>query len=309
MMEGSSTNVNITLPYAAFDLTASAPLVNSTTRYYPLKRAANSTQYLLGRTFLQEAFLIADYERRNFSVSPCQWDTISKPDIITTFSPTYNMTSVAGSPPPPSNNSTTKVSGGSSDIGAIAGGVVGGVLVSVIIAGLVFFFCYWKPKRRQDYSTHGEKSEMFAHLPDNPALALGDRHLSKAELGNTQRTSGVPELEGSSGAVFEMPVREEAASEMSAPYNNVYEMPTPETASEVTRDGFPWRMSLLERRAGQSPSPLGSPEAQSVTSPVSSPSLRFSSPIPSPSMIPSPLPSPPQRAVRPDLNSVGPSYN
>lgn len=47
--------VNITLPYAAFDLTVSNPLVNGTSRYFPLKRAANDSQYTLGRTFLQAA--------------------------------------------------------------------------------------------------------------------------------------------------------------------------------------------------------------------------------------------------------------
>lgn len=48
-------NVNITLPYAAFDLNVSFPLVENSTAYFPLKRAANDTQYTLGRTFFQEA--------------------------------------------------------------------------------------------------------------------------------------------------------------------------------------------------------------------------------------------------------------
>lgn len=47
--------VTITLPYDAFALTAKAPLVDNSSYYFPLKRAANSTQYTLGRTFLQEA--------------------------------------------------------------------------------------------------------------------------------------------------------------------------------------------------------------------------------------------------------------
>lgn len=47
--------VTITLPYDAFALTANAPLVDNSSYYFPLKRAANSTQYTLGRTFLQEA--------------------------------------------------------------------------------------------------------------------------------------------------------------------------------------------------------------------------------------------------------------
>lgn len=47
--------VTVVLPYAAFSLTAGPPLVNGTSHYFPLKRAASSTQYTLGRVFLQEA--------------------------------------------------------------------------------------------------------------------------------------------------------------------------------------------------------------------------------------------------------------
>lgn len=47
--------VSIVLPYAAFDLTAQYPIVDNTSYYFPLKRANSSTQYTLGRTFLQEA--------------------------------------------------------------------------------------------------------------------------------------------------------------------------------------------------------------------------------------------------------------
>ena len=47
--------VNITLPYAAFDLEIGYPHVTKNQSYFPLRRAANDTQYTLGRTFLQEA--------------------------------------------------------------------------------------------------------------------------------------------------------------------------------------------------------------------------------------------------------------
>ena len=46
---------NISLPYSAFDLIADVPLVPNATRYFPLMRSANESQYILGRTFLQEA--------------------------------------------------------------------------------------------------------------------------------------------------------------------------------------------------------------------------------------------------------------
>ncbi len=54
-VKSGGDTVTITLPYAAFDLTAEYPLVDNSSYYFPLKRANSSTQYTLGRTFLQEA--------------------------------------------------------------------------------------------------------------------------------------------------------------------------------------------------------------------------------------------------------------
>jgi hypothetical protein len=49
--------IEIKLPYNAFDLQASWPIYPNATNYFPLRRAANDTQYIIGRTFLQEAFV------------------------------------------------------------------------------------------------------------------------------------------------------------------------------------------------------------------------------------------------------------
>ena len=74
----SKLTVDITLPYAAFDLTADYSLMPTPSRYFPLMRATNNSQYTLGRTFLQEAYLTADYERRTFSISQCDWSSASQ---------------------------------------------------------------------------------------------------------------------------------------------------------------------------------------------------------------------------------------
>lgn len=54
-VESGGDAVAITLPYEAFALTAKPPLVGNSSHFFPLKRAENSTQYTLGRVFLQEA--------------------------------------------------------------------------------------------------------------------------------------------------------------------------------------------------------------------------------------------------------------
>lgn len=55
-MEGGDV-VNITLPYNSFDLVVQPPAFNvsQSQAYFPLRQAANDTQYTLGRAFLQEA--------------------------------------------------------------------------------------------------------------------------------------------------------------------------------------------------------------------------------------------------------------
>ena len=49
--------VNITLPYGSFDLSLGPSVVSVRQNYFPLRRAANESQYTLGRTFLQESYV------------------------------------------------------------------------------------------------------------------------------------------------------------------------------------------------------------------------------------------------------------
>ena len=52
---GSDDSVKIILPYDSFDLGIDYPIVDKPSRYFPLRRAADSTQFTLGRTLLQES--------------------------------------------------------------------------------------------------------------------------------------------------------------------------------------------------------------------------------------------------------------
>lgn len=136
--------VDIILPYAAFDLNVSWPYVSDTSYYYPLKRATNSTQYTLGRAFLQEAYLIADYERSNFSVFPCKWEANAQSTIVAI--PSINETTT-------SNNTTTPATPHSAkssiSVGLIVGIVIGALVVIAIAAFLIWYFrrrlCCGKP--------------------------------------------------------------------------------------------------------------------------------------------------------------------
>lgn len=81
-LPGSSSSVDITLPFAAFDQILTYPFPDldvdyssSGMRYFPLRKAANRDQYTIGRSFLQESYLAVDYERNNFSISQALFTT------------------------------------------------------------------------------------------------------------------------------------------------------------------------------------------------------------------------------------------
>ena len=170
-VKGGDT-VNITLPYDSFDLTATFPLVDDSTRYFPLKRAANESQYTLGRTFLQEAYLIVDYERSNFSVSQCLFQDGSQQKLI-------------GIPPALSSNVTTTPAGSKSSSSTNHNTIVIGIAVGVsalavaIAASVATFFLIKKRRARKEE----EKAKAdFAKAEEEAArkVRLG---FDKAELG------------------------------------------------------------------------------------------------------------------------------
>jgi hypothetical protein len=139
---GGST-VDITLPFLAFGLKAAYPFVPNSTYYFPLKRAANSTQYTLGRTFLQEAYLTVDYEKGNFSVSQCTWVTGAEAQILPILSASYAVNSTNSTSP---TTQTTQTVARKSSIAPILGGVLGGVALLLVVVALLW---YRRRKHRQ----------------------------------------------------------------------------------------------------------------------------------------------------------------
>jgi hypothetical protein len=94
-------SINYTLPYTAFTLTLAFPLVDTSTYYFPLKRASNTSLPMLGRAFLQETYITVDYERSNFSISQAYPDGGST--RIVAITPTTNLSSDST----PNGNTTT----------------------------------------------------------------------------------------------------------------------------------------------------------------------------------------------------------
>lgn len=209
----STKSLNITLPYGAFDLQLTYPYPGLNLppgspglNYFPLRRAANRTQYTIGRAFLQESYLIVDYDRHNFSINQAKFapDAISNVNIVSITKP-RNTTRAA--------NGVTPSSGHISK-GAIAGIIIGVAIGIVAVAALVF---YLRRRRRQSRKGAYEQTlsdDTKAEL-DCPAHPTGeappnvwvDHKFPPTEVSAEQRTelpgNSPAELPGSAPAELE----------------------------------------------------------------------------------------------------------
>ena len=228
----ATDQVEIALPYAAFDLIAEYPLAENKTRYFPLARAENSTQYTLGRTFFQEAYVTADYGRRTFTVSQCTWNA-GAPQSIHAISSTAAPSNATVSAP------STKSKGLSG--GAIAGIVIGSIIGVAALAALGYFL-YRSISSRPDRNDDLDKPEVDSNGKVLRPELVGGKHIGRELDSKEQRftaeadgkrlpgyeidgvqspgheLAGDPrldhELDSGQHSSLEMPAREEAAAEL-----------------------------------------------------------------------------------------------
>ncbi len=159
-VKSGGDTVTIVLPYAAFDLTAKNPLVHNTSHYFPLKRANSSGQYTLGRTFLQEAYLSVDYERKVFNVSACVWNQGAKETIV----------AITSKDDPNSPSGTGGDGSGSSS--GFSGGAIAGIVVACAIVGLLavggLAICILRKRRK--WISMGFRASAKTPPPDDAVL-------------------------------------------------------------------------------------------------------------------------------------------
>ena len=245
----NGNNTNLVLPYAAFDQQIGWPIYNTTQNYFPIRRAANDSQYTIGRVFLQETYLVVDYQRQNFTIGQALFsDTMPAADIVTIH--------------PLGSSSSSGIS-----TGAIAGIAAGGALL-LAIAGFLFWFL--RKRRRANHLGTAEldSKESNGRKNDDPkydeivggAAELSAPHIQhRAELENTLvgRSNGYTKLRPQS-----------SISELPSAHASVSELPTPAPVFEMPGDhGY-----LSAGRASQRSSRAPSFQRSSRPSPISAPS-------------------------------------
>jgi hypothetical protein len=198
--------VNIVLPYRAFDLTAKYPLVETNSSYFPLRQAANESQYTLGRTFFQEAYLTADYERGTFSVSQCSWIEGADENIVTIPPKTTDVSISSDPTDPPSSTTPSADPNAPNSQHALKGWVIALIVIGsiaglAVLAGLYLFLR--KRINTQPRDTLVPQSDPKSPFSD-PQVALeqyGDSPYSPhQELHSESKASPYQELHSESRA-------------------------------------------------------------------------------------------------------------
>ncbi|KAL8682985.1 MAG: hypothetical protein Q9224_006721 [Gallowayella concinna] len=144
--------VNITLPYQALDLQLTKPIAENGTNYFPLRCSSDSSQYILGRAFLQETYLLVDYEMSNFAMSQAQFNNISE---IITIDHTASKQAL--------DPATGSSSGARLSRGAIAGIAIG---TSVALVLLLSSLCYiFRRSRRRSQAGTTNRASTSGPIP------------------------------------------------------------------------------------------------------------------------------------------------
>jgi hypothetical protein len=183
----TNATIDIPLPYAALDHWAKPPYskLRNATRYFPIRRSEKEDQYILGRTFLQEAYLTVDWERQNFSVSQVNWTKPNREQIVSIISPVYTGES---------QRNESDEFGPSLRKGPIAAIAVSATLCVVMASITLWWFRRRRSKQRQEASksaymaqvevtAKGPEPEKGEDPPTSPISEEGGSNVfPKAEL-------------------------------------------------------------------------------------------------------------------------------
>jgi hypothetical protein len=201
----SNVTTSIILPYAALDLQAGPPTYNFSTNYFPIRRASKGS--VLGRTFLQEAYLVVDWERSNFTISPASERANRTRRVVSISTP----------------SKATPAS--SLSVGAIVGIAVG----AVVLVGIVLGFIWWmiRARRLSEVKPPTDAPPPTSSWPEDKKLA--DMEPDHKELPNNNRDS--IQSEAMSVPLYELQEEQNRYQLMGDPVR--YELPADRVESEL----------------------------------------------------------------------------
>lgn len=202
--------VNISIPLRAFVGTIQYPFMGGASidygdpavPYFTLRRAPNNDTYVIGRSFLQEAYLVTQYDQRHFGVYQARFP---KEPVRGAQIETIGQGSNSPYPGP----ETATASGSGLSTGAIVGIVVGVVAAcSFVIAA--WFLCRRRRKARSPTPTDsideakGASSSTTPDAPSTPLMKLWYR-LRRKQPSTSEKDNSITPAEAAHGEIYELP--------------------------------------------------------------------------------------------------------
>ncbi|OAL06033.1 acid protease, partial [Phaeosphaeriaceae sp. SRC1lsM3a] len=215
----SGPSILIRLPYWNFYLAAQATNSGSGKTEqmfrFPIRTALNDSQYVLGRAFLQSAYLSTDYERKTFNVSQALYpSTATKQNIMPILPP--GISNPSGTPAPASKSKGIST-------GVIAGAAAGGVAAALAVAAAIFILC--RRRRRRDKTERHELEDLDPINP-KPQELVGDQKRHEMPHGDGLKH----EMVGDSESRIELSAGKEQQKPAEVANNEleIYELPATE---------------------------------------------------------------------------------
>jgi hypothetical protein len=183
--------VQVVLPTSSLIMQLGFPYVASTSWYLPIMKGNSSvSNFVLGRTFLQDAYLIADYDNRYFKIHQVDWNTTSSDPSKDFVLPLGSSPHIATpEPAAPSRNILIPV-------------LVVSITVLFVVA--LSIFLVRRRANRKRLSAHGQEGsahDSFHELPTPAAEETAEIDGNEMhEMPNSSRA----ELDGITSAIHEM---------------------------------------------------------------------------------------------------------
>jgi hypothetical protein len=206
--------VNITIPLRAFVGLLQYPFMQDTIKYgdpaipyIMLRKAQNSAAYILGRSFLQESYLITKYDEGVFSIHQALFP--DEPFDDSELSP-IKQSDNSPYPPPKSNDSGS----GLSDIQVVGIGVGVGLGVFAVCAAALAVWLYFRRKRKAaargnnlSEEDQGPSSSVASQSPKSPLSLLFSKVFGRsdaAQQGEGAACDGEKAVEAPDTQIHEM---------------------------------------------------------------------------------------------------------
>jgi hypothetical protein len=201
MSFGSADNVAITLPYSSLSLQLGTSLSTAAnnSRYFPIRKMINPVQSVLGRAFLQNAYLIADYERRTFSVHQVRFSDFA-PDVRKiapgTTGNTLDTWEAESKDPLPSQPRRLPVA-------AVAGIIFGSIAFAILVV-VILGFCWRRLRHAKAVAEIQGDDTKIAELDSKHSRSIeeADSRSIQIELCSEAAPREMPDSEGEFSGFF-----------------------------------------------------------------------------------------------------------